>query len=47
MPTEPFFNEVDKIDGVKVTSPYTEDGKDFSSYLGGTSFAQISTRRGA
>jgi RND superfamily putative drug exporter len=39
---EPFFAEVDKLDGVKITSPYTEDGKDFSSYLGGTSFAQIS-----
>ncbi len=39
---EPLFAEVDKIDGVKVTSPYTEDGNDFSSYLGGTSFAQIS-----
>ena len=39
---EPFFNEVDKIDGVKVVSPYTDDGKDFTSYLGGTSFAQIS-----
>ena len=39
---EPFFAEVDKLDGVKVVSPYTEDGKDFSSYLKGTSFAQIS-----
>ncbi len=39
---EPFFAEVDKLDGVKVVSPYSEDGKDFSSYLKGTSFAQIS-----
>ena len=39
---EPFFAEVDKLDGVKVISPYSEDGKDFSSYLKGTSFAQIS-----
>ena len=39
---EPFFAEVDKLDGVKLVSPYTEDGKDFSSYLKGTSFAQIS-----
>ena len=38
----PFFDEVDKLDGVKVISPYSEDGKDFSSYLKGTSFAQIS-----
>ena len=39
---EPLFAEVEKLDGVKVVSPYTEDGEDFSSYLGGTSFAQIS-----
>jgi putative drug exporter of the RND superfamily len=39
---EPFLNEVDKLDGVKVVSPYSEEGKDFNNHLGGTSFAEIS-----
>ena len=39
---EPFLAEVDKIDGVKVISPYSTKGKDFNNRLGGTSFAQIS-----
>jgi putative drug exporter of the RND superfamily len=39
---QPFLAEVDKIEGVKVISPYTDDGEDFNSRLGGTSFAQIS-----
>ncbi len=39
---EPFFEEVDKIEGVKVVSPYSDKGDDFNSRLRGTSFAQIS-----
>jgi putative drug exporter of the RND superfamily len=38
---QPFLAEVDKIEGVKVISPYTTDGEDFISRLGGTAFAQI------
>jgi RND superfamily putative drug exporter len=38
---EPFLEEVDKLDGVKVTSPYTPDGEDFVSRGGGIAFAQI------
>ena len=39
---EPLFTEVDKLEGVKVVSPYSTDGVDFNSRSGTVSFAQIS-----
>ncbi len=39
---EPLFTEVDKLEGVKVVSPYSTDGVDFNSRTGTVSFAQIS-----
>ena len=38
---EPFFAAVDRLDGVKVVSPYTDDGEDFNSRSTSVSFAQI------
>jgi len=38
---EPFLAAVDQLDGVKVVSPYSDDGKNFNNQLGGTSFAEI------
>lgn len=38
---EPFFAEVDKLDGVKVISPYTPDGESFNSSKLPISFAQL------
>ena len=39
---EPFFDEVDKLDGVKVVSPYSPEGADFNSKAKPISFAQLS-----
>ena len=39
---EPFFAEVDKLDGVKVVSPYAPEGADFNSKTKPISFAQLS-----
>jgi uncharacterized membrane protein YdfJ with MMPL/SSD domain len=39
---EPFFAEVDKLDGVKVVSPYSPEGADFNSKSQPISFAQLS-----
>ena len=39
---EPFFAEVDKLDGVKVVSPYSPEGADFNSKTKPISFAQLS-----
>jgi RND superfamily putative drug exporter len=38
---QPFLDEVDKIDGVKVVSPYTPDGASFNSKSEPISFAQL------
>ncbi|MEP7201099.1 MAG: MMPL family transporter [Ilumatobacteraceae bacterium] len=39
---EPFFAEVDKLDGVKVVSPYSSEGAGFNSMAKPISFAQLS-----
>ncbi|MGZ4737966.1 MAG: MMPL family transporter [Ilumatobacteraceae bacterium] len=39
---EPFFAAVDKLDGVKVVSPYSPEGADFNSKTKPISFAQLS-----
>jgi len=39
---EPFFAKVDKLDGVKVVSPYSPEGADFNSKTKPISFAQLS-----
>ena len=38
---EPLFAAVDRLDGVKVVSPYTKDGDGFTSPKGQVSFAQV------
>ncbi len=44
---EPFFAEVDKIDGVKVVSPYSPEGAQYNSQIKPISFAQLTyTERG-
>ncbi len=44
---EPFFAAVDKLDGVKVVSPYSPEGAEFNSKTKPISFAQLSvTQRG-
>jgi RND superfamily putative drug exporter len=39
---EPFFAEVDKLEGVKVVSPYSQEGASFNSKTKPISFAQLS-----
>jgi putative drug exporter of the RND superfamily len=39
---EPFFAEVDKLEGVKVVSPFSPDGASFNSETKPISFAQLS-----
>src|SRR5258706_15394753 len=42
---EPFFAEVDKLDGVKGVSPYSPEGADFNSKSKPISFAQLSVNQ--